>query len=168
MFGDPDFFDISTLKQMSMWPSEKMVSKELVPYLRRMKMNEIKVLEVGIKKGENAVDLYDRCDRIKFYGIEQNEKYKEVLNKNISQQNYFSMIDNVDNDVFDAIIFDGDCNLEIMFEKYYNNLRKGGIICGNDHDKMHVKAAIMTFRRRNKISAPIHIASGTIWFWYKP
>lgn len=170
MFGDPDFFDIPTLKQMDLWPSEKMVSKELAPYIRRMRSINVKILEVGIKKGENAVDLFDRCDNIKiFYGIEPNEKYKDLLSKNVAVlENKFKLKDETNKKDYDVIIFDSDANLEVVFEKYYKNLRTGGIICGNDHNKTHVKAALLQFKRKNKISAPLHIATGTVWFWFKP
>ena len=171
MFGDPDFFDIETLKQMQMWPSDKMVSKEMTPYIKRMKKAEVQILEVGIKKGENAVDLCDRCGCVKsYYGVEQNAEYDAVLKKNTATLgDKFKMVSAADltKDSIDLLIFDSDCNFENLFEKYYGFLRPNGIVCGNEHSSMKVKAALTTTRRKNRIGTPINIATNTVWFWYK-
>ena len=137
MFGDPDFFDVATLKQMQMWPSDKMISKELAPYIKRMKKPDVQILEVGIKKGENSVDLYDRCDCIKaYYGAEPNADYDTILKKNTAPLgNKFEMVsaEVLTKDSIDLLIFDSDCNFEALFSNYYNFLRPNGIVCGNEH-----------------------------------
>ena len=171
MFGDPDFFDVATLKQMQMWPSDKMISKELAPYIKRMKKPDVQILEVGIKKGENAVDLYERCDCIKtYYGAEANTNYEAVLKKNTeSLGDKFKVVSAADlsKDSIDLLIFDSDCNFEALFLDYYNLMRPNGIVCGNEHNMMKVKAALTSIRRKNRIGTPISIATGTVWFWYK-
>jgi len=169
MFGDPDFFEIKTLKQMGLWPTEKMVSRELAPYIRRMN-KPVSILEVGHKKGENAIDLMENCNVGLYQGVKQVKEYEPVLQKNTKDgvSPAFVVTDEPIGPESDVIIFDCDTNLELFLEQYYPYLRKGGIICGNGHDTMRVKAAITTFRRKNKISVPINVATGTVWFWYKP
>lgn len=169
MLGDPDFFDVPTLKQMNLWPSDKMVAKELTPYIRRIKKSNVKILEIGIKKGDNVVYFLENLNCIEvIHGINPNTQYDEVLKKNTSPLgDKFKLVDNPD-DNYDVLIYDGDSNLELLFEKYYPLLPQRGIISGNEHDKLHVKASLKTYRRKNKITAPLHISSGTVWHWFKP
>lgn len=172
MLNDPEYLDREQLKQFNMWPSDKMVAREILPYVKRIKRPELFILEVGTKKAENAIELIDNCATIKTVYLaapNMDENFKPALNKNI--ENYKDKIvfqENIPNDSIDLAIFDSDCNLELLLEKYYPAVKKGGFVCGNEHDTLRVKAAMPAFRKKNKINVPLNIVSRTVWFWQKP
>lgn len=170
--GDPEFFDIEQLKAFGIWPSEKMVAHNMIPYLKRMRKPDIIILEVGSKKAEDAVGFLEKCDFIKTVYLavpNPDPNFKPALNKNISGfKNKILFNDDIPNDSIDLAIFDSDCNLELLLEKYYPVVRKGGIVCGNDHDTLRVKASMPAFRKKNKINTPLNVVSRTVWFWQKP
>lgn len=173
MFGDPEFFDIETLKSMNMWPNESLVSRGIIPYLKRIRQDKIAVAIIGDLKGENAVDIVINVPKVVKINLHNDytnnpnaEILKSVLSKNISSHK--SIIDpNFSKKERDVICFDkSSCTVDNL-KLYYDCVKSGGIICGNGHEVKEVKEALVQFRRECRIGTPIQVSYLTTWFWYK-
>jgi len=166
---DPELFTVQESKMMGIWPPSDIVSHGLLPYIKRLRVDKVSILEVGVHKGENAIQMLSNDERERIgmiYGIFYGDKkIKEILQKNTANESRFSM--DVPNEDFDVVIINSECkNLTGKMEKYYNKVKSNGIFCGNNHDKKHVKEALVDFRRRCKIGTPILVSNGS-FFWYK-
>jgi len=173
MFGDPELFDIETLKNMNMWPNQELISRGIIPYIKRIRKEKIAIAIIGDPKGENAVDILDNTNRIVKINIVNNygdspnaEVLKSVFSKNTER--YKNIIDlGFGKKERDVICFDKSaCTVENLVQ-YYDCVKSGGIVCGNGHNTEEVKKSLTEFRRTNRIGTPIQISYLTTWFWYK-
>ena len=169
---NPDMFTIEQQKQMGIWPPSDIVSHGVWPYINRMKENNLTVLDVGVMKGENAIHILslDEKKKVKqIYGVishakEEQKIYDDVLEKNVKNQDRFSL--NYTNQHCDIVCINAHSDLYNNLIKYYKVLKHNGIFCGNEHHLTHVKEALSKFRREVKIGTPIMVSYGC-WFWYK-
>ena len=167
---NPDFFTVEQNKEMGMWPPSDIAGVGVAPYVNRLKKDEVLVLDVGVKKGDNAVYLLEKCPKVTVYGVEIDSRDQpeitEVRTKNLKDNiRYFN---SWNGDIsFDVVCIDASLSeLDSNMKTFYNKLKSGGIFCGNEHHLTHVKEALGKFRRESKIGTPIHIANGA-WFWIK-
>lgn len=172
---NPDLFTIEQSKQMGTWPPSDIVSHGIFPYLKRLKEENLRVLDVGVMKGENAIHLLSLDDKNKIkkvYGVvsysdEKKEEFKEyetILKKNVENQSRFSL--EYTNQHCNVVCIHAHSDLYNNLNKYYKLLKHGGIFCGNEHHLTHVKEALAKFRREIKIGTPIMVSNGC-WFWIK-
>lgn len=181
---DPTRFGVEQLKQMGMWPPGDIAGLGLLPYIKRIKANDLKFLEVGVGKGENASyilentqpDVRGNCKISTYYGMyansesETEKEFDDVLQNNMKApwfDRFRLGFTWDDKDKFDIVCVNSHCeNLDFQLNLNYNYLKSGGIYCGNDHALVHVKEALNKFRRDKKIGELIHVSRGS-WFWYK-
>ena len=173
MLGNPELFDIETLKSLNMWPSETLVSRGIIPYLKRLKQDKIAIAIIGDLKGENAVDIVTNVPKVVKVSLHNDysdntdaEELKSVLSKNI--KDHKSIIDpSFSKKERDVICFDkSSCTLDNL-KLYYDYVKSGGIVCGNGHEFDDVKIALTQFRRECRIGTQMQISHLTTWFWYK-
>lgn len=174
MIGNPELFDIENKKLFGLWPHDQLISKGINPYIRRIRQDKLAMLVVGDLKGESINDFLTENDNIikmnvvnVYEGIENAEDLKELYSKNISD--FKGKIDKgISKDKLrDIVCIEKTSCTQNNLELYYNNVKPGGIFCGNEHESPEVKAALLAFRRNKKIGTPISVANRTIWFWYK-
>lgn len=175
MLLDPTQFSITQSKEMNMWPPSDLAGIGIWPYIKRIKEYNIRVLDVGVMKGENAYYLLDKDinNKIKkVYSVvsydqqrkQEFENYETILKKNTDGLARFSL--NYSGQSCHVVCVHADSELDINLEKYYSAVKSNGIFCGNEHHLPRVKEALTNFRRKNKIGTPIMIANGC-WMWYK-
>ena len=171
MFGDPEYFDIDQKKTFGLWPHDQAISVGMNPYIRRMKHDKIAMLVIGDLRGEYINDFLTENDKIVKVNVvniynEDTEILKDVYKKNTDK--FKGKIDlGISKDKHrDIVCVDvSACTVENL-ELYYNNVKSGGIFCGNGHDKQSTKDVLTEFRRKVKIGTPILVCYKTIWFWY--
>jgi hypothetical protein len=171
---NPDLFSIEQAKGMGMWPPSDIVAHGILPYIKRMKHNNIHVLDVGVMKGENAMYLLEKdegkIDEV--YGIESFAsgksvpEYEKLLHENTKNESRFVLWDNSISGPFDVVCIHSNSAIEDALPLYYNMVKSNGIFCGNEHHLPHVKDALFKFRREAKIGTPINV-SNSCWFWWK-
>lgn len=175
MLLDPTQFSITQSKEMGMWPPGDITGIGIWPYVKRLKEQNLRVLDVGVMKGENAVFLLekDTDNKIKkVYGVvsydqqrkQEFENYESILKKNTDGLARFSL--NYSGQSCHVVCVHSNSELDVNLEKYYTAVKSNGIFCGNEHDQSRVKDALTNFRRKNKIGTPIMISNGC-WFWIK-
>lgn len=168
---NPDYFTIDQSKEMGIWPPSNTIGHSVFLYIKRMAIPNIKVLDIGCRKGENAIhllelDVNNKIDHIYLKSFDKDPKYAEILQKNIANNTKISMFKD-DDTKYDVIYIDYSCdNLTEIMNKFYGRLSEKGIFCGNEHSDKKVKNALSQFRRENKITTPISVANGC-WFWIK-
>ena len=169
---NPDMFTIDQSKQMGIWPPSDIVAHGVFPYIKRLKEENLRVLDVGVMKGENVyhmLSLDDNKKIKKIYGvISQSEgdpnDYESVLKKNMENQDRFSL--GYTNQHCNVVCINAHSDIYDNLHKYYKVLKHNGIFCGNEHHLTHVKEALSKFRREVKIGTPIMVSNGC-WFWVK-
>lgn len=168
---NPDLFTVEQQKQMGIWPPSDIVSHGVWPYIKRLKEENLRVLDVGVMKGENAIHLLslDESKKIKkVYGVisytEDKKEYESVLKKNVEGLDRFSL--DYNNQNCNVICINAYSDLYNNMKKYYPLLKQNGIFCGNEHNLTQVKEALSKFRREAKIGTPIMVSNGC-WMWYK-
>jgi hypothetical protein len=170
MFGDPEFFDIEQKKLFGIWPHDQLIAKGISPYVKRIKKDKIAMLIVGDLKGEsinqlltynnniikvNIINTWQKDDPIKSVYDKNIELFKTKIDKGISKDKKRDVV----------CIDSSACTLDNL-ELYYQNVKPGGIFCGNGHDSQEIKDVLTSFRRKNKIGIPIQVSFKTVWFWY--
>lgn len=167
---NPEFFTIEQRKEFGMWPDADLISRGIIPYIKRMKLDTITVTIKSDLKGENIVDLLENCKKISkiYYSndyTDTDERVKAAFNKNT--QPYIDKIAEVKGKKVNVVCIDKSaCNAERL-ALYYENLVPGGIFCGNGHESTEVKEALSVFRRGKKIGTPIDVSNRAVWFWIK-
>jgi 2-polyprenyl-3-methyl-5-hydroxy-6-metoxy-1,4-benzoquinol methylase len=169
---NPELLSITQSKEMGVWPpGDAVFVKGIYPYIKRLKIESVKVLDVGCMKGEISSYLLelDETEKIKKIDlvISGGEKdFEKVLAENIKGQSKLSIIKEA-SDEYDVVMINANAkNLDKTMRKYYSKLKSNGIFCGNDHNSPRVKEALSSFRREDKIGTPILVTNGS-WFWYK-
>lgn len=168
---DPNLFSIEQAKSMGMWPPGDVVAYGIMPYVGRMKVDKVKVLDVGVMKGENAYIMLelDKNQKIeKIFGVEinTNEGFEKLVRENLKGEDRFALWDGEVHEGFDVVCINSQTPLDEVLPLYYNMVKSNGIFCGNDHALPHVKDALHKFRRDTKIGTPISVSRGS-WFWWK-
>lgn len=170
MFMNPELLSIIQSKEMGLWAPGNFSSFGVMPYIKRLKKPKIKILDVGVQKGENAYFLFesDRDNKIeKIVGIKYDETFDSLLEENL--KNYkerFSL--ELDDSKFDVVCINTDTtkeNLDKVFDLYYDKVNSNGIFCGNNHSQVKVKDALSLLRRTKKIGIPINVSFDN-FFWY--
>ena len=169
---NPDLFTVEQQKQMGIWPPSDIVCHGVFPYIKRLKEENLRILDVGVMKGENAYHMLslDEKKKIKkIYGVISQAEgdpndYESILKKNMKGQDRFSL-DYV-NQQCNVVCVHANSDLYNNLKKYYPLLKHNGIFCGNEHHLTHVKEALSKFRREVKIGTPIMVSNGC-WMWYK-
>jgi hypothetical protein len=167
---NPEFFTIQQRKEFGMWPDADLISRGIIPYVNRIKLDAITVTIKSDMKGENIVDLLDNCKKISkiYYSndyTDMDERVKAAFNKNTEP--YKDKIAEVKGKKVNVVCIDESaCNPERL-ALYYESVLPGGIFCGNGHESPEVKKALLDFRRGNKIGTPIDVSNRAVWFWIK-
>lgn len=163
---DPENFDIETKKQMGMFPQSDMISRGMIPYAKRIKSDTIAIAVIGDDKGENTVDFLENVAKIVKVNLVVDAVEYDVLQKNLAP--FKGKIDFwlTKDKQRDIVCIDRSVCTEENLIKYYENVKHGGIFCGNGHEHVDVKEALTKFRRQSKIGTPIQVSNRSIWFWY--
>jgi len=172
---DPTQFSITQSKEMGLWPPSDIVAHGIWPYIKRLKETDLKVIDVGVMKGENAAYLLEKDTENKIkkiYGVisydsqrqEEFQGYEEILKRNVEGLGRISLANF--NGSAHVVCVHADSDLDSNLEKYYDTVKSNGIFCGNEHHLDRVKVSLSNFRRKNKIGTPILVSNGC-WFWYK-
>lgn len=174
MIMNPELFTVKQNKEMGLWPPSDIVGPGIAPYIKRIKKEKVRVLDVGIMKGENAVYLIENCPNARVYGINEGNppEYADAPEYAAAQKENLEGLERYWNKWDDDVVFDVVCinaklvPLDNYMDLYYNKLSSNGIFCGNEHHLMPVKEALVKFRKKNKIGTPIQVSNGC-WFWIK-
>lgn len=172
MFGDPDFFEISQLKTMGMWPASTMTSRGIIPYVNRIRKDKIKITVVGDLKGDTVLDLLENCPKIfRLYVVnqysddEKSQTYKKLFETNTKE--FASKIRHKSDKESDVVCIDQSACTSENLKLYYPLVKSGGIFCGNGHEYVPVKDELNKFRREVRIGTPIQVSNRAVWFWVK-
>lgn len=169
---NPELFSITQSKEMGLWPPGDTVSIGVFPYIERLKVESVKILDVGCMKGENAVHLCELDTKKKIKQIDLvvsggQKEFESVLQENIKGNNRIKVLISDVSDEYDVVCIHGNAkNLPKTMRKYYSKLKSNGIFCGNAHADVQTKVALNTFRREDRIGTPIMV-SKDCWFWVK-
>lgn len=167
---NPEFFDIEQKKTFGLWPHGDLISMGINPYIKRIKEDRVVMAIVGDLRGEDVFNFFENNPKIiKFNVVNKydDENLRTIFNKNTSAHKSkigFGLDKDKQRDV--VCIEKSSCTLDNLV-LYYNNVKSGGIFCGNGHDDQQVKSVLTEFRRTEKIGTPIQVCHRTIWFWYK-
>lgn len=168
---DPELFSIAQAKEVGLWPPGNIVAHGVLPYILRLKTNNLAILDVGCMKGENAIYMLEKDTKLKIekiYGIvsveEGKQDYKDILKQNTKDNTRFTL--NYKDQPVDVVCIHSQSDLDNTLEKYYDKVKSHGIFCGNEHGTIRVREALGRFRRNKKIGTPINV-SNDCWFWYK-
>ena len=173
MLMNPEYFDIEMQKTMNMWPNEGLISRGIIPYLKRIRQDKIAILILGDLKGENAVDMADNVSKIAKINVvneydenPDSETLKQVLSKNINQHKSIISL-GFSKKERDVVCFDESACTVDNLKLYYDCVKSGGIVCGNGHSSTGVRDSLTQFRRELRIGTPIQVSYLTTWFWIK-
>lgn len=166
MFMDPELFTIEQRKQFDMWPDADLISRAMIPYIKRLGKNDIVLTLKNDLKGESIYDILESCPNVsKIYYSNEESQYQSVFDENT--KTLTDKIKKVKGKKVDLVGVDKTaCTWETL-ELYYDSVRPGGIFCGNGHELVSVKEQLSSFRKRNKIGTPILVSNRSVWFWYK-
>jgi hypothetical protein len=172
MFGDPDFFEIDQLKGMNMWPASTMTSRGVIPYVKRMRTDKVKVTVVGDFRGDTVRDILDSCPNVfrvyvvnQYADDEKSQAYKSLFESNTKM--YKDKIRYKSDRESDLVCIDQSACTSDNLALYYKLVKSGGIFSGNGHEYVPVKDELNKFRREVKIGTPIQVSNRAVWFWYK-
>lgn len=172
MLMNPELFSITQSKEMGLWPPADCDHVTgIYPYVKRMRSEKVKILDVGCMKGEISIymlelDKINKIERIDLVVSGGQKEFESVLDQNIKTEPRLHKVSEPD-DEYDLIMINYAAkNLDKTMRKYYHRLKSNGIFCGNNHNDAKVKEALSTFRREDRIGTPINIAKNS-WFWYK-
>lgn len=172
MLMNPELFSITQSKEVGLWPpGDAEHVRGIYPYIKRLKVNKAKVLDVGCMKGEISVYMLEldesgKIEKIDLVVSGGEKDFESVAKENIKIDNRLTIVSDA-KDEYDIIMVNSESkNLDKTMRKYYHKLKSNGIFCGNNHGASRVKEALTKFRREDKIGTPINVANGS-WFWYK-
>lgn len=170
-FMNPELLSITQSKEMGIWAPGSLSSFGVLPYIKRLRKPKIRILDVGVEKGENAFLLFDSDKNNKIeqiVGVKYNDKYDILLEINMKPyKERFSL--ELDDSKFDVVCINTTDTtkeeLDKAFEKYYDRVNSNGIFCGNNHSQVRVKESLSHLRRTKKIGIPINVSFDN-FFWY--
>lgn len=181
---NPELFTIKERVAFGISSPGDVTSIGLWPYINRLKKDKIKILDFGVMKGECArhlleLDVNNKIEKV--YGIPSYSggfyaRFMQIGNTNYTEQVENVLRDNTkgypkisldyDGSEVDVLCVEADSVMADGFDKYYPKLAYGGIVCGNDHRSIHVKEALVEFRKKFGIRDHINVSRGS-WFWIK-
>ena len=195
MLGDPEVFTIEQCKAAGMWPFTFLSAYAMIPYIKRMRGENITGVEVGVLKGETSYVLLEECPNItKLYGIdsykahtdyetvrsqEDMDKYRSIAEDNMKscgERYVLKLEDSVnaakmfDKEGLDFVLLDGDhthTGIKNDLEAWYPKIKKGGYIFIHDTNVLHVYQAVKDFKNDHKIRTPLLRSKNQISFWVK-
>lgn len=179
---NPDYYTIVEKQALGLWNPINNVAGALNPYIKRIKKDNICVLDYGAMSGDNIaafVEL-DKSTKIKYlYYVSE---FDDVIEEGSKKSYVTTLMNNLrildDERVWevhssgfpeehlDILSIDDFSGVYNGLDRHYESLLKGGIVCGNGHSRAHVKEALAKFRRENKIGTHINVAHDC-WFWMK-
>lgn len=196
IMDDPEFFTVEQLKEVNLWPYTFLSAYGMLPYIKRMRSEEVIGAEVGVLKGENVYTLLTECPKIsKIYGIdhyeahtdydndrtkEDMEKYEKIAEKNLkSFGDRYELIREkskkaaykIKKESLDFVLIDGDHTYEGIkadLKSYYSLLKSGGYMFVHDYNVKSVMDAIKSFKNEQKIRIPLNMSKNFVCFWIKP
>lgn len=179
---DPTTFNIEEKRVMGLYPPSKdTIADSIYPYLKRLKGQNIKVLEVGTGNGESAfrfLELDKENRRIEKYvslnlpvkSDMSDDDLKQLARENLKDVPVTIVADDtfIRQEKFDVVFINSDLiDLDNAMKRYYDYCDHNGIFCGNNHHTTHVKEALVKFRRGSRIGTPINVSNRLCWFWWK-
>lgn len=195
MFGDPDFFDVNTLKLTGLWPLNYLPAYGMLPYIKRHRGDNLVGVELGLLKGETSFEILTNCENVKkMYGVdpyaphfdgnaersaEDMSQYESIMKKNMS--NFGDRFEHIKKSSLECSDMFADESLDFIFidtvqfedhllkelELWYPKVKKDGIIFGHDAMTESVIVALKKFRDERKIRIPINHSKNQVWFWSK-
>lgn len=189
MLGDPEFFDIETLKMVGLWPMHDLPAHGIVPYIKRLG-NDLVGIELGVLKAESSCVLLEECPNIRnLFCIdpflpfetktaEEMDAFNKIAVKNLSKYKNVSLMTAnsldahtcFDNESIDFVFIDTLLDrehLEKEMDLYYPKIKKNGMIFGHDANHVEIVMGLKSFRDKNKIRLPILHSKNQIWYWVK-
>ena len=82
MFGDPEFFDYNTLKQMGLWPDSNQMAVNVSPYINRLKVETPQILLYGMLRGDDIFDLLQKTKSVVFGYEKFSDSYDKEREQN--------------------------------------------------------------------------------------
>lgn len=168
-FMNPELLSITQSKELGIWAPGNLSSFGVLPYIKRLKKPKIRILDVGVDRGENAFLLFDsnRGNKIeKIVGIKYSDEFDSLLEINLKDyEERFSL--ELDDSKFDVVCINTGTskeNLDKVFDMYYDRVNSNGIFCGNNHSQIYVKESLSKLRRNKKIGIPINVSFDN-FFW---
>jgi len=175
---NPETFDVQKLKLFGMWPPANLIAADIMPYIRRMKVDNVTIGIFGDTRGENVVAFAENNESKKINKI----YWTDYPGTEICKSNLKSAEENVPNIitdnrdilekalhicVIDSSFFDR-VDIDTILPRMYESVKDGGMFVGGGHDNESIKAKVKLFRQQLKITAPISVVNRHIWFWNKP
>lgn len=166
-FMDPENFTIEQKKEFQMWPDASIPSVSIMPYIKRIRKDAIRVFIVGDVRGESTFDILESVRKVELITVlNSSSELTELFDKNTEKHKDRISTKVLESPVDCVIVCDNICTPENL-ETAYEACLSGGIFCGNGHETQKVKTSLNTFRRKVKIGIPISISNRTTWFWIK-
>lgn len=195
IYTDEDFMTVKQISEEAGWPLDYTTTKGLVPYINRMRGDNLKGVEIGTGRGEGSYLILEKCSNVKkLYTIDPFKEFNDWIGV-IEQkdQDKFEAIAKINHAEFgervemikkssdeavsmfednsmDFIFIDGDHSVQQVKQdciNYYPKLRSGGIFAVHDTNLNSVKEGIRLFREEKKVRIPIQLIGPSISFWYK-
>lgn len=194
IYNDEDFMSIEELRTEVGWPLDYTTSKTLIPYIKRLKGDDVSGVEIGTGRGEGTYLILETCPNVSMDTIDpfleyedwigtimqaDQDKFKAIARKNLTDFHGRATMINLKSDEavngyednsLDFVIIDGDHSSEQVArdcKNYYSKLRSGGLFAVHDNNLHGVKDGLKKFREENKIRVPLNMASVSMVFWYK-
>jgi predicted O-methyltransferase YrrM len=196
ILNDIDFMTVDELEKEVGWPLDYTSVRGLIPYINRLKGEDLKVIEVGTCRAESSYLIAEKCPKVSMiYCVDPYQAYKdwagdlnqdvmskfeEIAHTNMSKfPGRYEFVKKTSNEAHtqfedesvDFIFIDGDHSYEATLTdiiNYYPKVKRGAIFAGHDYNLADVRNAVRKFREDNKIRLPIQQSSNNTWFWYKP
>lgn len=175
MLKDPELYTVKEKMTVQMWPpSIDNVADSMMPYVNRMAA-PVRILIVGTFNGEAAYRFLELDEKKKIGEIVSLSITDDEIPFNITAERNLQGKDVVlgtsipETELFDLVFVNSETKipLDSLYEKYYNNVKVGGIICGNDHHKEKVREYLAVFMKEKKLGLSLNISNRTVWFLYK-
>ena len=195
MLGNPEFFTIEECKSAGLWPFTFLSAYAMIPYIKRMRGDDITGVEVGVLKGESSYVLLEECPNIKMlHGVdsykahtdyetvrsqEDMDQYKTIAEKNLEPYKDRYELKVMDShkaamtfrkDSLDFVLLDADHTYDAIkrdLKDWYPKIKSGGHIFIHDTHVPHVHDAIKSFKDENKIRIPLLRSKNQVSFWVK-
>jgi predicted O-methyltransferase YrrM len=167
----------------------------IIPYLKRLRGDNLRGVELGLLKGETSYEILTNCPNIKkMYGVdpyaehhdgnemrteEEMIQYEAIMKNNMNhfddrfehiKKSSHDCADMFEDESLDFIFIDSVQfvdHLSKELELWYPKVKKDGFIFGHDAMTTNVVVALKKFRDEHKIRIPINHSKNQVWFWIK-
>lgn len=157
------------------------------------KFTNIKWVEIGVRFGYNAENVLNNYDintiylidpycelpylthlfsteKVKEYKRDAHHRLHDYTNKCVWLEDFSQNVcDEIKNDSIDILYIDGDHSYEAVLQDlklYYDKVKKGGLIIGDDYNEEGVRTAIEKFSQMKKITYHTSHNDDTDKFWF--